>query len=92
VLGGAIAIADYQGYVHWLDKNTGVFVARVRTSKQRVSNPPVGADNIVVVLTDGGTLAAFRATPRALPASAQAPAPASAPATETDPAAPPVPP
>jgi outer membrane protein assembly factor BamB len=92
VLGSAIAIADYQGYVHYLDKNTGVLVARVRTSKQRVSSPPVGANNIVVVLTDGGTLAAFRATPRAVPAAAQAPAPAAAPATETDPAAPPTPP
>jgi outer membrane protein assembly factor BamB len=91
VLGSAIAIADYQGYVHYLDKNTGVLVARVRTSKQRVSNPPVGADNIVVVLTDGGTLAAFRATPRAVPAAAQAPAPAAAPAAETDPAVPPTP-
>jgi outer membrane protein assembly factor BamB len=100
VLGSAIAIADYQGYVHYLDKNTGVLVARVRTSKQRISNPPVGANNVVVVLTDGGTLAAFRATPRAIPAAAQAPAPsaapapvpAAAPATETDPAAPPAPP
>jgi len=84
VLGGAIAIADYQGYVHYLDKNTGVFVARVRTSKQRVSNPLVGADNIVVVLTDGGTLAAFRATPRTAPAAA-APAAAAEPAPEATP-------
>jgi outer membrane protein assembly factor BamB len=81
VLGSAIAVADYQGYVHYLDKNTGVLVARVRISKQRVSNPPVGANNIIVVLTDGGTLAAFRATPRAVPAAAQAPAPAAAPPT-----------
>jgi crotonobetainyl-CoA:carnitine CoA-transferase CaiB-like acyl-CoA transferase len=79
VLGGAIAIADYQGYVHYLDKNSGVFVARVRTTKQRVSNPLVGADNIVVVLTDGGTLAAFRATPRAAPAAVAVPAPDAAP-------------
>ena len=89
VLGGAIAVADYQGYVHWLDKNSGVFVARVQTSKQRVSNPPVGANNIVVVLTDGGTLAAFRTTPRALPAAARAPAPVpAAPVDDTAPAAP----
>jgi crotonobetainyl-CoA:carnitine CoA-transferase CaiB-like acyl-CoA transferase len=89
VLGSAIAIADYQGYVHYLDKNTGVFVARVRTAKQRVSNPLVGANNIVVVLTDGGTLAGFRATPRTSPAAA---APAAAPdaappSTETVPPA-----
>jgi crotonobetainyl-CoA:carnitine CoA-transferase CaiB-like acyl-CoA transferase len=79
VLGTAIAIADYQGYVHYLDKNSGVFVARVRTTKQRVSNPLVGADNIVVVLTDGGTLAAFRATPRTAPAAVAVPAPDAAP-------------
>ena len=39
----AIAVADYQGYLHWLDKNTGELVARERVAKkQRVSNPPVG--------------------------------------------------
>jgi outer membrane protein assembly factor BamB len=65
VTGSAIAVADYQGYIHWLDKNTGNFVARVQTSKkERVSNAPVGADDTVVVLTDGGVLAAYRATPR----------------------------
>ena len=58
----AIAIADFQGYIHWLDKGTGVLVARERISKQRVSNPPAGANDTIVVLTDGGTLAAYRAT------------------------------
>jgi outer membrane protein assembly factor BamB len=75
VIGPAIVIADYQGYIHWLDKNSGVLVARVRTSKQRVSNPPDGAGNTIVVLTDGGTLAAFRATPRAAPTAPPAPQP-----------------
>jgi outer membrane protein assembly factor BamB len=61
----AIAVADYQGYLHWLDKNTGELVARQRIAKkQRVSNPPVGAGDTVVVLTDGGTLAAYRANPK----------------------------
>src|SRR5258708_36826331 len=61
----AIAVADFQGYLHWLDKNTGELVARERVArKQRVSNPPVGAGDTVVVLTDGGTLAAYRATPK----------------------------
>ena len=80
----AIAVADFQGYVHWLDKNTGELVARERVSKQRVSNPPAGANDIIVVLTDGGTLAAYRAAPKAAAAPAAAvpstaPAPASAP-------------
>jgi outer membrane protein assembly factor BamB len=59
----AIAVADYQGYLHWLDKGTGQLVARQRVAKFRVSSPPVAVQDTVVVLTDAGNLAAFRATP-----------------------------
>jgi outer membrane protein assembly factor BamB len=59
----AVAVADFQGYLHWLDRDTGKLVARVRVSKDRVSNSPVAVDDTVVVLTDGGALAAYRATP-----------------------------
>ena len=59
----AIAVADYQGYLHWLDKTTGKLVARQRVAKYRVSNPPVAVQDTVVVLTDSGSMAAFRATP-----------------------------
>ena len=37
----AIAVADYQGYLHWLDKSTGELVARERVAKFRVSIAPV---------------------------------------------------
>jgi outer membrane protein assembly factor BamB len=81
----AIAIADFQGYIHWLDKGTGVLVARQRVAKQRVSNPPAGANDTIVVLTDGGTLAAYRATPRVSrhPVPATPVAPGAAPLIET---------
>ncbi|MGA2708270.1 MAG: outer membrane protein assembly factor BamB [Steroidobacteraceae bacterium] len=69
ILSSAVVVADYQGYVHWLDKATGVLVARKQVSKYRVSNSPVAVDNTVVVLTDGGNLAAFRATPPAAPSA-----------------------
>jgi outer membrane protein assembly factor BamB len=86
----AVVIADFQGYVHWLDKGTGELVARERIAKERVTNSPVAVDDTVVILTDGGKLAAYRAMPaanvaRAVPASA---APVAAPAEP--PAAPPV--
>jgi outer membrane protein assembly factor BamB len=91
VTSSAIAVADFQGYLHWLDKNTGELVARQRIAKkQRVSNPPVGTGDTVVVLTDSGTLAAYRATPRV-----SAPRPAAAPTVTpapTPPATPPTPP
>jgi outer membrane protein assembly factor BamB len=59
----AVAVADFQGYLHWLDRDTGKLVARVRVSKERISNSPVAVGDTVVVLTDGGALAAYRATP-----------------------------
>ena len=76
----AIAVADFQGYLHWLDKATGELVARERVAKFRVSSPPVAYQDTVVVLTDSGKLAAFRASPHAkvaanTPAEASAPAP-----------------
>ena len=85
VTSAAIAVADFQGYLHWLDKNTGELVARERIAKkQRVSNPPAGSGDTVVVLTDAGTLAAYRATPKAQrppPAAAPIAAPAATPPT-----------
>jgi len=69
----AVAVADFQGYIHWLDKSTGELVARQRVAKERITNSPVVAGDTVVVLTDRGKLAAFRATPRAAAAAAPAP-------------------
>jgi outer membrane protein assembly factor BamB len=69
----AIAVADYQGYLHWLDKRTGELVARERIAKFRVSNPPIAVKDTVVVLTDSGKLAAYRATPRIAVAASAAP-------------------
>jgi outer membrane protein assembly factor BamB len=84
----AIAVADFQGYVHWLDKNTGELVARERVAKQRVSNPPAGANGTIVVLTDGGTLAAYRPEARvpSRPAAPATPAPQVPSPAETPPA------
>jgi outer membrane protein assembly factor BamB len=90
----AVVVADFQGYIHWLDKATGELVARMRIAKERVSNEPVAVGDTVVVLTDGGKMAAYRATPptasaavtapvtptRAAPAAAEVTAPASDPA------------
>ena len=63
----AVIVADYQGYVHWLDKKTGALVAREQVAKKRVTNSPVAAGETVVVMTDAGDLAAFRAMPAKKP-------------------------
>jgi outer membrane protein assembly factor BamB len=63
----AIVVADYQGYVHWLDKKTGALVAREHVGKYRVTNSPVSIGDTVVVMTDAGDLAAYRAIPAKKP-------------------------
>ncbi len=70
----AVAVADFQGYLHWLDKTTGELVARERIAKERVTNAPIAVGDTVIVLTDGGKLAAYRATPPAGAAKATQPA------------------
>jgi outer membrane protein assembly factor BamB len=90
----AIVVADFQGYLHWLDRSTGELVARQRVAKFRVSSAPVAVHDTVVVLTDSGRLAAFRATPKVAAAAAPAavaPEPA-APADSSVPAPTPTPP
>jgi outer membrane protein assembly factor BamB len=85
----AVVVADFQGYVHWLDKASGELVARDRVAKERITSAPVAVGDTVVVLTDGGKMAAFRATP-STPATPATPAAAEAtPPPETPAATPP---
>jgi outer membrane protein assembly factor BamB len=66
VAGDAIVVADYQGYVHWLDRGTGAIIGRVRAGKVRYTNPPVYADGLLLLMNDRGVIDAFRATPVAV--------------------------
>lgn len=60
----AVVTADFQGYVHFLDKHTGAFIARVRSGRLRISNPPIAEGNEVVVINDGGHISAYQMSPR----------------------------
>lgn len=60
----AVITADFQGYVHFLDKGTGAFIARVRAGRLRISNPPIVEGDEVVVINDGGRISAYRMSPR----------------------------
>jgi len=95
VMDAAIVTADYQGYVHWLDKATGALAARVSAGKVRVSTPPVVAGDVVVVMNDKGQISAYRVTPlkaaekkKATPAAAAPAAPAAPAPAAPAPAAP----
>jgi outer membrane protein assembly factor BamB len=58
--GDALVVADFEGYMHWLNKGTGEVVARHKTDGDRVTNAPVTSDAGVFVQTDGGKLIAFK--------------------------------
>jgi outer membrane protein assembly factor BamB len=63
----AVVVADFRGYLHWLDKTTGKLVSRQRVAKKElISNAPVAVGDTVVVLTDRGRMVAYRATPGAV--------------------------
>lgn len=55
---GLVAVADLEGYVHWLSPRDGRIVTRSRPVRDRVSTPPVVADSRLYVMADNGKLAA----------------------------------
>lgn len=78
-IGGYVAVADFEGYVHWLDKASGALVARTRAG-DRVSNPPLVVGDLLLTVDDQGHVTAFRprlatsAAPAAEAPAAEAPA------------------
>ena len=73
VLDKTVAVADFKGYVHWLDKTTGAFAGRAEAGGDRVSNPPVAAGDRVLVINDDGKITAFKTSPITLASAASAP-------------------
>jgi len=59
----ALVTADFQGYVHFLDKATGSLAARVSSGKARVSATPLVVGNMVLVINDRGQISALRVSP-----------------------------
>lgn len=60
VVGNAVVVGDFEGYLHWLDRDTGKFVARERPGRTRISAAPVVDGNRVFVIDEGGRIAAYR--------------------------------
>jgi len=62
--GNALVVADFDGYLHWLDAASGQLLARGRAGKSRVSNAPIAVGDLLLVQTDSGEVQAWRAKPR----------------------------
>lgn len=60
LLGRALVMGDYQGYVHFLSREDGAFIARMKTDGSPITAAPVLAGNTLVVQTKDGGLYGFR--------------------------------
>jgi outer membrane protein assembly factor BamB len=61
VHGGAVVVGDFDGYLHWMDRETGRFVARSRPGSARFAATPVVIGDRLFVIDEGGKVVAFRA-------------------------------
>jgi outer membrane protein assembly factor BamB len=59
VLGDYVLVGDFEGYLHWLAREDGRIVARVRVGSDPISATPVVIDEVVYVYGDGGRLQAL---------------------------------
>lgn len=59
--GGFVVVADREGYLHWLDGDSGEFAARTRTSKDAPVGAPRVIGNTLYLLDREGRLSAWRA-------------------------------
>ncbi|HRY15298.1 MAG: outer membrane protein assembly factor BamB [Candidatus Competibacteraceae bacterium] len=58
---GYVVVGDFEGYLHWLRKEDGRIVGRIRATNKSIITPPVAVGDMVFVQGQGGTLSAFRA-------------------------------
>jgi outer membrane protein assembly factor BamB len=62
--GDSLVVGDFEGYLHWLDKETGAITARQKTDGERITNAAVADSERVFVQTDSGKLLVFRSAAR----------------------------
>jgi outer membrane protein assembly factor BamB len=55
-----VVVADYQGYLHWMDKYEGFFVARVQSDEDGVLTAPLVIDDRVIMLGKSGELTSWK--------------------------------
>ena len=55
-----IVVGDFDGYVHWLRRDDGEFVGRIRVDSDGIIAAPVATEDVLYVYGRGGTLAALQ--------------------------------
>ena len=57
---GSVIVGDFEGYVHWLDADSGSFRFRERVDKNRILDPAIAAAGVVLSYSTSGKLIAQR--------------------------------
>jgi outer membrane protein assembly factor BamB len=57
---GTVVVGDLEGYLHFMSAADGSFVARVSMDSDAIQAPPIVAGGLLVALSTGGELAAYR--------------------------------
>lgn len=58
-IGDYLVVGDFEGYLHWINKKTGKFVARKRLSKNRIIAKPIVVGKFLYAYCSDGKLAAY---------------------------------
>jgi len=59
-VGQSVVFGDAEGTLHWLSRAKGESQARVATDGNAISTPPVSVGGVLIVVTRGGGVFAFR--------------------------------
>jgi len=60
IVGGNVIVGDFEGYVHWISREDGRFVARKKVADAAIRSKPIVKDDLVFVTASDGTLTALR--------------------------------
>jgi outer membrane protein assembly factor BamB len=60
VLGDAVVVGDFEGYLHWMSRDDGSLLARTRLGSDSITTGLLVVDGVLYVQGDGGKLAAVR--------------------------------
>lgn len=55
-----VVVGDFEGYLHWMARDDGHFVARTRIDAAGILTSPIATDDLLYVNGKGGVLAALR--------------------------------
>jgi len=60
VVDGLVVVGDFEGYLHWLDRDDGSMLARTRVGRDPITTGIQVVDGMLYVQGDGGELAVVR--------------------------------